>query len=440
VLRKDNHKVEIVDSGKEKLTYEQFAKLIKKNNYDVIAFQTFTSDMESVKKHSNIIKKLDPNALIIIGGPQPSGDPEGTMDYLKNIDFAFMGECEIALPEFLRLNKKDLLSEEKLKKVPNLIWRSKKGLIINPVKIVENLDDLDFPAWDLIDPREYPVAPHGTFNKNFPIAPIIITRGCPYQCTFCAGFKVTGRRFRARSVENIIKEIELLYHKYGVRELNIEDDNFTLRRDLVEGVCSEILKKKLKISWSCPNGIRLDTLDKELIQLMEKAGCYSVAVGIESGSDKILKKMKKNLSKEKVKEKVKLIKDNTNIKVTGFFLLGHPDETERDILETINFAKELHIDKAGFAFMMPLPGTEIWEKWKNSPKSINCDYKNFFYYRIVPLSNIPSKRLIRLYRKAIWDFYFRPKIMIGLISEIKTLNQVKILLERVTKIFLKIDN
>ncbi len=435
-LIKNGHHVDIINSGKEKLTYEQFKNIILENNYDIIGFQVFTYEMVSVKKHSDIIKKISPDTVVIVGGPQPSGDPQGTMEYLKNVDFGFVGECEIALPEFAKLSKEDLHLKEKLRKIPNLIWRSKGSININDLKSFDDLDTLDFPAWEFINPNSYPAAPHGTFTKNFPVAPIIVTRGCPYQCTFCAGFKITGRKLRSRSVGNVIKEMELLYYKYSVREFHIEDDNFTLKKDLVIGICGEIIKRKLKISWSCPNGIRLDTLDEELVKLMEKSGCYSIAVGIESGSDKILKSMKKLLNKAKIKEKINMIKKNTKIKITGFFMIGYPRETEEDVLETIRFAKELKIDKADFAFMMPLPGTEVWYNWKNSQKSKNCNYENFFFYKIVPLSNIHPKRLRRLHKKAMWGFYARPKIILGLLSEIKTWNQIKLFLKRFKEIYI----
>ncbi len=434
-LIKDGHDVDIIDSGKEKLTYDQFQYKIMEKKYDIIGFSMFTHEMNSVKEHSKIIKEYSKDSIIIVGGSQPSGDSYGTMDFLRDVDFGFSGECELALSEFASKDLADLKIEEVIVGIPNLIWRSETGIVVNNIKKIDNLNELLFPSWELINPKEYPISPHGTFTKNFPVAPIITSRGCPYQCTFCAGFTITGRRFRQRSVDNVMKEIEFLYNEYGVREFHIEDDNFTLKNDFVIKLCERIIGKELNISLACPNGIRLDTLTRELLQNMEQAGFYSVAVGIESGSNKILKSMKKFLDVDKIKEKIDLIKEHTNIKITGFFLIGSPGETEEDILDTIKFAKELDIDKASFAFTMPLPATEIWKGWRKEKNT--TDYDSFFYYKIVPLSGISEERLIKLYKKAILSFYMRPKIIFGLLSEIKTFNQTKILCKRVLNIFAK---
>ena len=213
------------------------------------------------------------------------------------------------------------------------------------------------PSWDLLRPDTYPLAPHGGFFKNYPIAPIIITRGCPFACTYCAGYLVSGKKIRHRSIDKVIEEIEVLYHKYGIREIHIEDDNFTFYHDLVYEFCKKLKEHNLNISWTCPNGVRLDSLDKELLLTMKEAGLYSISVGIESGSDKILKDMKKNLTKEKIREKIELIKD-CGLEVSGFFIIGYPTETKKDIMDTINFAGSLDLKRAGFSLFKPFPGTE----------------------------------------------------------------------------------
>ena len=190
----------------------------------------------------------------------------------------------------MRLSADMYKREDSLSRIENLAFRGENGIRINQLFIEENLDNIPLPDWSLIDPNKYPNSPHGTFTKNLPAAPILLTRGCPFDCDFCGGFSIMGKKIRRRSIANIMEEVELLRGEYGVKELHIEDDNFSLKKDFVIDFCSALLKRGLNISWSCPNGIRLDSLDKEMLYLMEKSGCYSFGVGIESGDDAVLKR------------------------------------------------------------------------------------------------------------------------------------------------------
>lgn len=426
---RERHEVEILDSGKENLTWDKFTEIVKEN-YDIIGIQMFTHEITSVKKHIEIIREYS-SSIILVGGAHISGLPKETMGLL-DIDFGFTGEAEIGIREFIKLKKEEYVATH-LSHIPNLVWKMGKNIIINKKTLHKNLDLIQYPAWDLMPVSSYPLAPQGSFSRERVVAPIIATRGCPYKCTFCGGKSITGVKLRTRSVENIAEEILLLYNKYKVREFQIVDDNFTLKKDFVVKFCNKIISLNLSILFTLPNGIRIDTLDEELLLLMERAGFYSFAIGIESGSDRILGIMKKGLDKKTIKEKVRLIKEHTKINITGFFLVGYPGESEDEILETIKFAKSLNIDKASFMFTMPLPGSELWDLYKDKG-SVN--WADFFYYRIVKgFTEIPEERLKQLHKKAVREFYLRPKIIFGLLKEIKTLSQIKMLVRRFFNIF-----
>ena len=428
IIRNEGHEVKILDAGKENLTWDKFKEIVKEN-YDIIGIQMFTHEILDVEKHIKIIRE-NSDSTIIVGGAHISGLPEKTMK--MDIDFGFIGESEIGIREFIKLKKEEYIAAN-LSHIPNLVWKMEENIIVNKKTQYKNLDDIQYPAWDLMPVNEYPLAPHGSFSRKKIVAPIIATRGCPYKCTFCGGKSVTGIKLRTRSVKNIIDEILFLYDKYKVKEFQIVDDNFTLKNKFVTEFCERIISLNLDLALSLPNGIRIDSLNEELLKLMEKAGFYSFAIGIESGNDRILKIMKKDLDKETIREKIELIKKHTKINITGFFLIGYPGETEEEILETIEFAKSLNIDKASFMFVMPLPGSELWDLYED--KDVN--WADFFYYRIVKgFSDIPTERLKRLHKKAVREFYLRPKIILGLIKEIKTLNQIKMILRRFSNIFL----
>lgn len=420
--------VTILDCVKEKLDYKTFKKRVKNWKPDVVGFQVFSHDLASLDKSLKIVKKINPKISTIAGGPHPSGLPEEMLNKFKNLDFAFCGEGEIGLPLLL----KSLGNKKSFSKIPGLCWRNGRKISVNPQIFPQDLDSLGFPAWDLLKPQEYPNAPQGVIFKNLPIAPIMATRGCPFACTFCAGWTISGKRVRRRSVGHVLKEIELLYKKYGVREIHFLDDNFTLKRDYVEEFCRQLLKKDFKISWCCPNGVRLDTLNKQLLKLMRKAGCYYVSVGIESGSDRILSLMKKGITIQKIQKMVKMVNE-AGMTINGFFILGYPGETKKDIFKTIKFAKSLGLTRAAFYNYLPLPRTESYLKLLASGeiKEKEIDWSQIFQTD-VPLApkGISPKELKNWQRRAHLEFYLRPIIMWRLIREIRTLQQFKYILKR----------
>jgi radical SAM superfamily enzyme YgiQ (UPF0313 family) len=434
IMLECGHDVRILDSVKEGLSWDDFGRFIEKEHYDIIGIQMFTHEVPSVMKHVEIIRKKSPETLILLGGAHISGDPEGTMRMI-GADFGFVGEAEVGIERFMKLSRGDYRDHQLLSGIPNLVWRDGNEIVVNGRDCVMDLDDIGYPAWHLMPPASYPTSPHGSFCRSPPVAPVIASRGCPFQCTFCAGKMVTGSRLRYRSIKNVIDEIVMLHEKYGVNEIHIEDDNFTFKKEYVMEFCKEVLKLPFKLSFALPNGVRIDTLDEELLVLMEKAGFYSIAIGIESGSNRILKLMRKRLTTELIREKVDLIKRRTGMNITGFFMMGYPGETKEEVLETIEFAKSIRIDKASFTHVMPLPGTELWDVYKRRVKDI--DWINFFSYRIVEgLSDIPLEDLRRLHQKAIVEFYSRLRIILGLLSEIKTLNQIGVLARRAKTILL----
>jgi radical SAM superfamily enzyme YgiQ (UPF0313 family) len=279
-IRKEGFEVEIVDGCKKKMTSKLIKERLYKVDYDIVGFQVFTMVLNKTKEYLNFVKSINPKIITIVGGPHPSVDRENIMKYLSNCDFAIVGEGEESLPKLL-----NLLNESKNKNnfynIPNLIWRRDSEIIINKIEYIENLDIVGIPSWDLINPYEYPHAPMGTFIKSFPFAPINITRGCPFSCTFCTANLVMGKKIRSRNLNYVIEEIKILVDKYKIKELLIIDDNFTLNKKIAKEFCKKIIEENFKINISFPNGLKLSTLDEELLYLLEEAGCYSIALGIE---------------------------------------------------------------------------------------------------------------------------------------------------------------
>lgn len=433
-LRKNGFKVEILDCVKEKIKPDNIIQILTKKKPDVFGITVFSSDLAIAKEYLEKVKKFDENVITVVGGPHPSALPAECFDFFCDaLDFVFIGEAEIGFPIFIKTIEKTKKPKViSFKNIPGLAWRYKGHIMINKPQFVTELDSIGFPSWDLIKPETYPHAPLGGFARRFPVAYILTSRSCPFQCTFCAAKAIHGVTFRRRSLSNVMKEVRYLIRKRGIKEIHILDDNFTLSQDFVKEFCHLKIKEKLNFSWNCSNGIRLDKVDQDTLVLMKEAGCYSVSVGIESGSVRILNHMKKNLNMKIIEKRVDLIR-KVGIEVTGLFILGYPTERKKDILKTISFAKSLNLNKASFNTFIPLPGSEIWNHLK---EEMGFDLSNLgkqSYYRTDNnyMKGVSQKDFRFLQRKAFIDFYLRPRVILTLIKEISSPRHFLYLVRRI---------
>lgn len=419
------HDVVILDSLKENIKRDDFFSYVKDTSPDVVGFQLYTYDVPLLKDYLKIAKKA--NKITIVGGPHPSAVPHETMTlFQEDLDFAFAGEAEIGFPLLLeRLES----SNHEFSDIPGLVWKEGSKIIINPSSYNQNVDQFSI-AWDLIRPDEYPEAQHGAFFERFPIAPIIATRGCPFLCTFCAAHFVVGRKVRKRSIENIFEEINFLYEKYHIREFHLVDDNFTLNKKFVKSFCKKLLESNLDISWATPNGVRLDSLDKECLEMMKESGLYLISVGIESGSDRVLKLMKKELTVKKILNGVSMIEES-GIDIAGFFMFGYPGETIEEMKKTIELSLKLPLLRANYFTFLPLPGTEIFNDLGKNNELGKVDWGHFYFMNAAYSSNgITRKQLKKIQRQAFLKFYCRPVIIWKNIIKIKNYRHFKFLLKR----------
>lgn len=424
-LLKENIKVKVLDCmQKEIYEPQEVFKIIKNYSPEVVGFKVFTFDVPFIKKISRLIKKEMPRTLIVAGGPYPSGDTENVLKILPDVDFAFSGEADIGLPQLVKVLKNSKFKTKNLKfnNIPSLILRENGNININPQKFIENLDELGAPDWELVPPPKY---------KNFARAwgaggtytPIFFTRGCPYNCTFCSVKLINGKGYRKRSTQNILEELKLLYEKFDVRNMSLADDNFTLNKKYVVEVCEALIKSKYKFKWDFPNGVRLDTLDEEIINLFEKAGWVSICVAIESGSQRILNYMQKKTSLKIMQKKINLIKKTTNMEIFAFFIMGYPQENFSDLRKSLNYALNLPLDLATFFYFTPHPGTTIFKQLqKKYPQKFSAPNWDTFHYDKPTFS--PAKineKLFRYFVKyAYLRFYLRSKIILGIFKRRKT--------------------
>jgi len=431
-----SYDVELLDALKFNLNIDDTVKTIIGKKPTIVGFQMMSRDAKNVSYICKKIKSLAPYLITIVGGPHPSGIPEYVLKKSPEIDFLIAGEGEIPIARLL-----NELEEGKpnLSKVEGLGYRLDDGSIYVNKRYFEqdqDLEKLGIPAWDIIDPRTYPQAPHGTFCRNIPSAPIFATRGCPYLCTYCGGHLITGRRLRKRAISNVMEEIGLLVDKYDVKEIHIEDDNFTLDNEYVFNFCDELEKRKLKLSLALPNGVRLNSLTAELLKRMESVGFYSFAVGVETASVRLLKLLNRAITLEEMTEKIMLVSKTTNIKMTAFLLIGLPTETVEEMHLTVDYGLKMPFHKAVMTPYIPLPGTPLFNQYLEDGR-ISLDNINFERMSsrdiIFTDNNIPEHEIRKIMKDFHRKFYSRPHIFNNTIKEIKSFGHLMAVLNRVRK-------
>lgn len=348
ILKVNNYQYQIIDCGIEKKPFSVIKESIKQFQPDLIGITGFSYAYkylyQTIKKIKSITK-----IPIILGGPHVSATKEKILKETK-VNFAMHGESEVSFIDFLKEFSKNIPN---FSQIPNLIWQNKNQTMINKSSpLIIKLDDLPFPDYESFKLKEYPC-----FREK--IIPIITSRGCPYGCNYCSVRLSMGQSFRPRSPQNVINEL-IHWYKKGFNSFDFNDDCFTLDINRAEAICDLIIKKKLKIKFQLYNGIRVNNITLKLLKKLKKAGCYFIAYGCESGSQKTLDRIKKNITLDQVRQAVKFT-NQAKIKNAVNFIIGHQDETYQDAQETLKFAKSLDTNYVNFYNLVPYPGTEVYQ-------------------------------------------------------------------------------
>lgn len=349
MLKRHKITVQVVDMRLGYGTYKLF-EVLNEFNPDVVGVTCYSMGYE--RAYGLIDKiKLSGNYTVVIGGPHVSAIRGEVLEKTR-ADFAIKGEGEYTLMELCKVLE---LRSKKYKEIKGLIWRDGK----DGNKVIENedrpfihdLDALPFPAYEEFELERY-------ICHNEKRLPIITSRGCPYQCIFCGVRLSMGNKFRARSPQNVVDEIEYWYKK-SWKNFDINDDCFTLNLSRAKKICDLIIKRRLRITYQLYNGIRADRIDKELLEKMKESGCTRVYYGCESGNPRILKVIKKGITLERVRKAVEMT-NKVGIENAVTFIIGHPSETFKEAMDTVNFAKNLSASFVVFYNLTPYPGTELF--------------------------------------------------------------------------------
>ncbi len=341
----------------------------------------FSGNFQDVLKLSEKAKKRDKDIPIVIGGIHPTIYAEDILKNCPTIDYVIQGEGEEAIVELVNTIKD---GRDDYQKIDGCAFRVDGEVCATPKKsFIKDLDTLPFPAYDLINLRDYYVDTSDWHNpRDLPIntsIPIITSRSCPHHCPFCSMYTVMGPRWRARSPGNVVDEIEYLYKKYNHRHYSFMDDNLTFRKDHILGICDEIVKRDLVIQFETPNGVEVGTLDEEVIDAMVKAGLVRVSLAIESGSDYIRNEVfRKRLSREKIHEVIQLCKGHPQLCIKAFFIIGVPEETRETLMDTYNMIRDIDIDRIYLHNVVPFPGTKMFEQAVRDNLLVDINVDNLY--------------------------------------------------------------
>ena len=342
-------------------TPKEIVEQVKTYSPDVVGISCLSSfHFPDVVDLFERIKKINNEIISVTGGTHPTFLADEVMKKHSSIDFIVMGEGEDTFHQLL-LN---INSQKEYDALDGLAFRNNGVYQINPkTKYIENLDTLPYPAFDLfpLDFYEKKSIPFSVTFRSKKTIPILTSRGCASQCIFCASKNYWGKRYRMRTAENVLDEIEYVVKKYGVEEIQFIDDNLTLDKKRARKIFQGLIDRHINIHWNTPNGIAVWTLDEQMLQLMKASGCYELTVAFESGDQEVLKNIiKKPLDLNYAQQMVKKMK-SLDIQVHSFFISGFPGETKEQILKTFSFAEKIDLDSAWFFIANPTPGSELYE-------------------------------------------------------------------------------
>ena len=419
VLERDikNAQVKLYDFPAMNWDKSKFAQVVRAERPDYVVLDSTTPSIDSDIECASIVKEVS-GATVIMVGPHVSSLPEETLLKARgSVDVACIGEYDYTVRDAI-INIKNPAS------VPGIAYyNGGKAHITAPRPLINNLDELPFPAWQHLNLLNY-----FDGGKLYPYIDIISGRGCPNKCIFCLWPQVMhGYKYRFRSPANVADEIEhdirLCPQVLKGGEFFFEDDTFTVDKNRASAICEEILCRNLKITFSV--NARVDTADRELFGLMKRAGCRELLVGFESGSQGVLDAMHKNITIEQSRNLTALAKE-AGLAVHGCFVIGLPGETPATARETISFAMSLGLNTAQFSGAVPFPGTEFftlceqsgwlrtreWSRWLNASGE---------QQGVVSYPNISQKEINYFVDKGLKSFYLRPAFMLRFLFSTKSL-------------------
>jgi len=365
---------------------------------DVFGLSAFSPDAIDLANVAAWLKQRFPGMPIVAGGPHATSNPDDTLAR-GDIDFAVIGEGEATFVELLNRLDGDAAA------TPGVATRDGQVLRFAPTRpLLDDLDLLPYPAWDLIDIEAYAHFYGATPVGKGRYMPVFTSRGCPYRCTYC--HRIFGKRFRKRSAENVIGEIIELRERFGINRIEICDDIFNAVPARAIAICNEIAEKAPGTRLSFPNGLRADVMTPEVLAAMKRAGAYLISYAVETATPRLQAMVKKHVNLEKARAVIARTAAE-GIYTNGFFMLGFPSETEAEVRSTVDFACSTKLHSMSAYIFVPFPNSEIYDEIAASKPNLSLGSGFDYHTGAVNCSNVPTPKLHRLKRNMYLKFYFR---------------------------------
>lgn len=403
VLQENNIDVEILDASAEDMDFKDVEKELLKRKPDLVALTAITPTIGRALETAQVVKETLPDSIVVMGGYHPTFNFIETLED-ENVDIVIRGEGE-----YIMLNLVQALeNQSSLHDVKGIVFEDKnsKEIVVNPeAPLIQDLDELPFPALNLLPMKKYRLLDIDTHMTT-----MITTRGCPMQCSFCSSAAMHGKKIRERSVENIVDEIEYLNTNYDIDTIAFMDDTFTLKKRKVMAICDEILKRNIEIMWGCTS--RVDTLDEKLLKKMKEAGCITIFIGVESADQQQLDNMCKNTTIAKIENAFK-IAHKLKIRTIASVALGMPGDTKEIMNKTVKFVHKLKPNYAIYSLATPYPGTRFYkEAFEKNLIKIKDWSKYTLITPILETIDCSLNDMRKIQAKAFMKFYLRPHYII----------------------------
>lgn len=368
-VRARGHQPEILDLSYQPYDPVALKELIAKSKPDFVGITATTPLVNQMRDLSFLVKDVSRDIVTLAGGPHASALPVQTLQE-SAIDILVAGEGDQVVPR--------ILDGASLEGLPGVYWRRGDTIVESPARnLIENLDDLALPAWDLFPIEAYRRRYSKVLVRNPPPCTVEFSRGCLFGCDYCTSKNTMGFGYRRKSPERCADEFERL-EQLGYREALLTDDIFTSHRAWAMEVCEAIIRRKLKMVWTCTNGIRVDSATDDLFRVMRKAGCYRVHFGFESGNDRVLKAFGKG-GRASLAQGMAAVDASrgAGLDTWGMYMLGLSGDDEASMRDTIDFAKKTNVDVAKFSICIPFPGSKMFDKLHREGKIKTYDWDEY---------------------------------------------------------------
>lgn len=406
-VRQHGYEPGIIESDIFGMTVDEVVQQAIEQEPAYVGITMFTVGVWTAAQIARGIKAALPQTTVIVGGPHISSMSLETMERFLEFDLAVVGEGE----EILVMLLKALETGQDLAEVPGIVYREQGDIQLklhkNPgLPVKKDLDYLPMPAWDLLPNFPAAYAPAVFDFPQQPVASIAASRGCPFHCKFC-DTSTFGASVRAYSPERLVDMIEHLQATYGIKHIMFVDDLFVASRQRVTRLCELIIEKEIKLTWSCAS--RVDVVKPDLLKLMQRAGCWEMSFGLESGSDELLKSMDKSASLEKSIRALHWAHD-AGIRTKGLFMLGYPGENKETVKATTKFIRSVPLTIMNLTKFTPYPGSPIYrEIYGTNIRDDHWEKMNGMNFLWAP-EGMTIEELNSNYRKILIRFYSSPRI------------------------------